>query len=542
VRSALGASRRRIVLQLFAEALVLGALAAVVGLTAAHIALSQVGMPFLEATMGQVPFWLDLRLSPATVLYACALTVLGAGIAGVLPGLKVTHGLGSRLREGTAGAGGLRFGGVWTAVIVAQVAVTVVFPGVVLVELKELDRIRSYDVGFAAEEYLAVSLAMDAPPGADADSATMAAHRTRFATVLETLRQRVAAEPAVVGITFANRLPRTDSPSWGVAFDDSASVAAPPGVAPSDAPGTPVPRRPLRSTKIAHVDPSYFDVLEAPILAGRGFRTADLAPEARVAIVDQGFVDLVLLGHNPIGRRVRIAPGSTPVTGPGAESLPWYEIVGLVKELGMIGAEEPGRAPGLYLPATPGSAFAPHMVIHSRGDPVAIVPRVRAIAGTVDPTLRLSEFQRMDQVASDYLWILGMLLRTTLVMAAVALLLSLAGIYAVLAFTVARRTREIGVRVALGASRRRVLTGIFRRPLTQVGLGVAVGFILVTAGAVVMSGHVPDQPLSWGGLSLGQMALLLAYAAFMLGVCLLACVVPTRRALRVDPMVAMRVE
>jgi putative ABC transport system permease protein len=542
VRSALGASRRRIVLQLFAEALVLGALAAVVGLTAAHIALSQVGMPFLEATMGQVPFWLDLRLSPATVLYACALTVLGAGIAGVLPGLKVTRGLGSRLREGTAGAGGLRFGGVWTAVIVAQVAVTVVFPGVALVELKELDRIRSYDVGFAAEEYLAVSLAMDAPPGADADSATMAAHRTRFATVLETLRQRAAAEPGVVGVTFANRLPRTDSRSWSVALDDSASVAAPPVVAPSGAAGAPVAPRPLRSTKVAHVDPSYFDVLEAPILAGRGFRTADLAPEARVAIVDQGFVDLVLLGHSPIGRRVRIATGPTPVTGPEAESLPWFEIVGVVKELGMIGAEEPGRVAGLYLPATPGSGFPPHMMIHTRGDPVAIVPRVRAIAGTVDPTLRLSEFQRMDQVASDYLRILGMLLRTTLVMTAVALLLSLAGIYAVLSYTVARRTREIGVRVALGANRRRVLTAIFRRPLTQVGLGVAVGFILVTAGAVVISGHVPDQPLSWGGLSLGQIALLLAYGAFMLGVCLLACVVPTRRALQVDPMVAMRVE
>jgi putative ABC transport system permease protein len=476
------------------------------------------------------------------VLYACALTVLGAGIAGVLPGLKVTRGLGSRLREGTAGAGGLRFGGVWTAVIVAQVAVTVVFPGVVLVELKELDRIRSYDVGFAAEEYLAVSLAMDAPPGADADSATMAAHRTRFAMVLETLRQRAAAEPGVVGVTFANRLPRTDSRSWGVALDDSASVAAPPVVAPSDAAGAPAAPRPLRSTKIAPVDPSYFDVLEAPILAGRGFRTADLAPEARVAIVDQGFVDLVLLGHNPIGRRVRIARAPTPVTGPEADSLPWFEIVGVVKELGMIGAEESGRAAGLYLPATPGSGFAPHMVIHTRGDPMALVPRVRAIAGTVDSTLRLSEFQRMDQLASDYLWILGMLLRTTLVMTAVALLLSLAGIYAVLSFTVARRTREIGVRVALGANRRRVLTAIFRRPLTQVGLGVAVGFILVTAGAVVMSGHVPDQPLSWGGLSLGQVALLLAYAAFMLGVCLLACVVPTRRALRVDPMVAMRVE
>ncbi len=532
VRSALGASRRRIVVQLFAEALVLGGVAAAVGLGAAHVALRAVGLPFLEATMGRVPFWLDLRLSPATVLYACGLTLLGAAIAGGLPGLKVTRGLGSRLREGAAGAGGLRLGGVWTAVIVAQVAVTVAFPGVAVVELKELDRIRSYDVGFAAEEYLAVSLAMDAPPEADADAAAIAAHRTRFATVLETLRQRVAAEPGVAGVTFADRLPRTDGGDQSIAVDDAAAAGAPD-------PGAGAPAG--QNAKVAHVDPSYFDVLETPVLAGRGFRTSDLAPEARVAIVDQGFADQVLQGRNPIGRRVRIAKAPTPVTGPEADSLPWFEIVGVVKELGMIGAEETRRGLGLYLPAAPGSGFAPHMLIHTRGDPMAIVPRVRAIAGTVDPTLRLSEFQRMDRIASDYLWMLGMLLRVTMMMTLVALLLSLAGIYAVVSFTVARRTREIGVRVALGASRGRVVTAIFRRPLTQVGIGIVGGATLIALGAVVLSRTYHFQ--GWAtGLSAGQVALLVAYALFMLGVCLLACVVPAGRALRVEPTVAMRVE
>jgi putative ABC transport system permease protein len=260
-----------------------------------------------------------------------------------------------------------------------------------------------------------------------------------------------------------------------------------------------------------------------------------------VAIVDQGFVDQVLLGRNPIGRRVRIADGGIQPDGPGADSLPWYEIVGVVKELGMIGAAESGRGSGLYLPATPGSGFLPQMMIHTQGDPMALVPRLRAIAGTVDPTLRLSEFQRVDQVAGPMLWVLGMFFRATLVMTAVALLLSLAGIYAVLSFTVARRTREIGVRVALGASRRRVLAAIFRRPLTQVGFGVAAGATLVAVGALALS-RTEQFAGAPSGLSAGQVALLVAYAAFMLGVCLLACVVPTRRALRVEPMVAMRVE
>ena len=125
---------------------------------------------------------------------------------------------------------------------------------------------------------------------------------------------------------------------------------------------------------------------------------------------------------------------------------------------------------------------------------------------------------------------------------AVALLLSLAGIYAVLSFTVARRTREIGVRVALGASRRRVLTAIFRRPLTQVGLGVAAGATLIGSALWLWPAPRSSPELAERDSPSGQIALLVGYAAFMLGVCLLACVVPTRRALRVEPMVAMRVE
>ncbi len=529
-------------MQLFAEALVLGGVAAAVGLAAADVALRQVGLPFLEANLNQIPFWYDLRLSPATVLYACALTLLGAAIAGGLPGLKVTRGIGARLRAGTSGGGGLRFGGVWTAVIVAQVAVTVAFPAIVLVELREHQRVESHDVGFAAHEYLAVQLELEAAPGADldGDAAAAAAHRARFGALVETLRHRVAAEPGVVGVTFVDQLPRTNSGWLRVALDDSAAVAA----APAAEAAPEGPDQVLQSNeaaKVAHVDPSYFDVLESPILAGRGFQAADLAPGARVAIVDQGFVDGVLLGRNPVGRRVRIAQAGTPVTGPGADTLPWFEIVGVVKELGMNSAAETTRGAGLYLPARAGSGFAPQMLVHTRGDPMALVPRVRKLATAVDPTLKLADLQRMDQVADDLLWVIGMWLRISVGLTAVALLLSLAGIYAVLSFTVARRTREIGVRVALGAGRWRVVTAIFRRPLTQVGLGIGVGAGLIALGAMVLARTYQFQ--HWPrGLTMGQVAMLLAYAVFMLGVCLLACVVPTRRALRVEPTVAMRVE
>jgi ABC-type antimicrobial peptide transport system permease subunit len=176
---------------------------------------------------------------------------------------------------------------------------------------------------------------------------------------------------------------------------------------------------------------------------------------------------------------------------------------------------------------------------------MALAPRLRVLATAVDPTLRLAEFQRLDQMADGVLWVLGLWLRITVVLTAVALVLSLAGIYAVLSFTVARRTREIGVRVALGASRRRVITDIFRRPLTQVGLGVVAGGILVGAGAYLMVVHVADGGTSRSfasAVSLTHVATLAAYMAFMFGVCLLACIVPTRRALGLEPTEALRVE
>src|SRR5687768_11827087 len=139
VRSAIGASRRRIVTQLFAEALVLGGVAAALGLAAVGITLRLAGREFYRMQDGVVPFWVDPKLSLPTILYAIVLTLVAAAIAGIIPGLKVTRGIGARLKQGTSGSG-LRFGGIWTAVIIAQVAVTVAVPAAIFVEQSELRR------------------------------------------------------------------------------------------------------------------------------------------------------------------------------------------------------------------------------------------------------------------------------------------------------------------------------------------------------------------------------------------------------------------
>jgi hypothetical protein len=293
---------------------------------------------------------------------------------------------------------------------------------------------------------------------------------------------------------------------------------------------------PFREVTIARIEPSYFDVLGAPVLAGRAFTAADLAPGVTVAIVDQGFVDQVLQGRNPIGQQVRFLNVGDKAA---ANTNPWFEIVGVVKDLGIGTPFRKDRAAGFYMPVTPEGLTQVFMLVHARGEPIALSPQVREIAAAVDPTLRLSDFQRVDEVLNGPIWVIGLWLRVSIVMTAVALLLSLAGIYAVMSFIVARRTREIGVRVALGASRLSVVGAIFRRPVIQVGLGILAGAALIAAGGSLVATDLPGWT---GGLSLREFAIILAYAMVMLGVCLLACVVPTRRALGVEPTIALRID
>lgn len=524
VRSALGASRSRIGAQMFMEALVLGVFAAALGLAAAEFTLDRWGTEFLATNLGRLPFWLSVDLSLAAVLWALGLTVLGAAIAGLLPALKVTRGLGSRLRQEAPGSGGLQFGGVWTAVIVAQVALTVVFPAVALLEHRLLTGLRSYDAGFTASEYLGVRIASDEGSAATAGPGTEEARQAQFVASLELLRSRVAQQPGVLGVTFVDRLPRTYHRERRIELDHAAMA----------------PDETSYWVHLAAVDDAYFDVLQAPILAGRSFGPADLGADSRAVIVDQAFVDEVLRGQNAVGRRIRFA--AQPTTAADLqEAGPWYEIVGVVPELGMRHPTQARRAAGLYLPVLPGSEGPVNMLVHTRGEPIAMAPAVRTLATSVDPTLRLASVQGLDSVTDDVIWFVGVWLRITVVLTALTLLLSLAGIYAVLSFTVARRTREIGIRIALGACRRRLVAATFRRPLLQVGAGVLMGAVVIGIGGVVLSGELPlaDSPAAAGGTAV-QVLLFASYIALMAGVCMLACIVPLRRVLGVEPTEALR--
>src|SRR5215217_3461622 len=219
VRAALGASRGRLIMQLFAEALLLCAVGAVVGLMVARFVLAATWTT-IEGQTGPLPFWIDTSVSSATILYAVGLTLFAAAIAGFVPAFKVTSaGAGARLRAASSGGGGLQFGGVWTAVIVVQIALTTVLPVPLLGVGADVTR-KDTPAGFPAEAFLTATLEMDRFDGVAASGDTVPATRAvRLETRYRALADRLRQEPGVLDVTYADQMPQLTNGRYAITMD-----------------------------------------------------------------------------------------------------------------------------------------------------------------------------------------------------------------------------------------------------------------------------------------------------------------------------------
>jgi putative ABC transport system permease protein len=509
VRSALGASRLRIVGQLFVEALVLAGLAVTAGLLLASMALRRALALVAGPANDSLPLWIGDTLSPVTILWALLLALLGAAVAGIAPGLQVTRRKGAQAGlQRTAGRGtGARMGHLWTGIVVGQVALTVAFMPVVLLTASLHRQLQSAEPGVAAGEYLVAQLEADGDPAG-------------FASGWHDLRLRLAGEPAVRGVTLAShRWPGWRSDAL-VLEDDLAP--------PAD-----INRR--RAQHIA-VDAGFFVAMGARVVAGRAFTDADAGAQQPVIIVSESFVREVLDGRNAIGRRIRIDdPRRAGGTDATTESGRWHEVIGVVADLGMNPHSDLPHAGVVYHALTPSEVAQATLIVHAPGTTAAFGGRLRILALQSQPPLRLTQPMALDRLMEIPALEMGAWLRVVAIAGAIALLLTLTGIYAVVSFTVSRRTREIGVRVALGADAGHVARAILARAAAQVGGGIAVGGGIVLLLAIVITQLVEVRlppPHHVAGI-LGL------YLATMASVCLLACAVPLRRALRVQPTEAL---
>lgn len=513
VRTALGASRARIVAQVFTECLVLAVLAAGVGLVV--IDWIPIRLLALAGIADLLPYWVDPGVTPGAAVSALALAGFSAVIAGVAPALRLTGGsVRTNIQRAHAGASASPFGGLSGALIVADVAIAVMVVGLAVGIGDFVMDVRDTreGVGIDADEYLTVQLRLpDAPAAASRDASARRAFAIRLAETQRELVRRLGAEPGIRGVAVGDVLPRMDHPNRRIEVE---------GEEPAE--GAAVPR-----ARLARVDVDFFAQLGQPILAGRGFDSGDAHEDAAVAIANTSFVERVLGGRNPIGRRVRESRFDS------TEWSPWYVIVGVVDHLGMH-MLEPDQDEGIYLPAAPGEIHPVRMAVHVGDDPLSFFPRLREIARQVDPIAVVAAPVALDEVYEGDWYIAAGAVLGAGVLVTVLLAMAASGLYAILSFTVARRTREIGIRAALGARRYRIALTVIRRSLVQIGLGILIGLPL--AGRIFFEiGESRAEATAWaaaGTLALG--------VGVMVLIGLAACTAPTLRALRIAPTEALR--
>jgi predicted permease len=514
VRTALGASRTRVISQLFTEALVLAVLAAGMGLFIAD----QILLVSLDWFLKTEPYWIDYGVTRETGLWALALAGFSAAAMSIVPALKVTGKAVQRsIQRARAGRSGVRFGGTSGALIVANVALSVVTVGVGVFVSSGLTGFRD-DTGGLPEEFLSAELtipriALEPVP----TPFDLPEYRARVVAIQQELVRRLEAAPDIRGVAVGNVLPGVDYPARDIEVEGESRA--------DDARG--------HMVRTARVDPGFFDALEQPILSGRGFDSGDLGEGSSAVIVTRTFVERVLDGRNPIGRRLRYTSRRDEEAGP------WYEIVGLVGDLGTDGTLNLGdyglarTQGGVYHPFA-GESRLLHLAVHVGEDPESYTSRLRALVGEFDPSFIISEPLALHDVVAEsevetraVIWGTGALI-------GILIALSISGIYALMSFTVTERRREIGIRVALGAQRSRVMLTGARRSLAQLGIGILLGApfawrIVATTDAYM--GHLATRsPL--------VLTLLLA-SGMMVLIGALACGAPTLRALRIVPTEAL---
>jgi len=516
MRHALGAGRRRLIGQLLIEVLVLATAGGAAGLVLGYLGLGWFRGQVLGvmASVGsgtdELPFWISFEPDFHAVLFVVLATVLATAFAGVLPAFRATA---PAAREALAttgrGSTGLRVGRLTGGLVVTQVAVSCVMlllAGLMITRLVRLGRV---EFNYATKDILTarVDLLEDRYP--DADS------RRSFQ---ERLLARLATIPGVASAMMSDNLPPIHAGAWTIEVEGRtyANDAEYPRV-----------RRGV-------ITPDYFRTFGTPLVQGRPFGASDERAAPPVAIVNASFVRKYLADGAALGRRFRLRRDSGDV--------PWLTVVGVVPDMRALPLEGDGVSSDLQNPACfyvpmAQTAAPSHlaMAVRTDGPPLDRLPDLRAAVGSLDPEIALSRELSLEGVIMRATWfypVFGTLLMT---FGLGALLLSALGLYGVMAFAVTQRTREMGIRMALGARGGQLVALVMRRGVRQMAVGLGIGLLLAWFASGSMAWLLfdvePKDPVVFGLVALTSLA-----------AGLLAAFVPARRAARVDPVVTLAAE
>jgi predicted permease len=497
IRTTLGAGQWRLVRQLVTEALVLAALGGAGGL-----ALGVAGVRALLAMSArQLPAGSEAGIHTPVLAFTAGLAVLTGILFGLVPALVVIRGNTSAMlkEDSTRGSAGRGTSFTRSSLVVAETALAVMLLVGAGLLIRSYSRIQQVDPGFSRENVLTAQLSL--PPSRYPDA-------TRTGVFWERLASKARELPGVTAVGLTSNVPFSGNVSSG-----SYSIVG----------YTPGPGQPGPHGRQEVVGADYFKAMHIPLLQGRVFNDGDTATSAPVAVIDQYLVKRYFADRSPIGQQIQR----------GGSNSPRITIVGVVGTINSIDLGEPVAKERIYRPLTQVGRPSMALVLKTRLDPQALVPQVRSAVQSIDPEQPIADVRTMDQ------WVARSLenRRTPMVLlalfGALAVVLSAIGIYGVLAFGVAQRVREFGIRQALGADRGNILKLVLKQGLMTAGLGIGVGL----AASGMLTRYL--QTLLFG-IGSRDLTVFLVVPGLLFAVAAGACYIPARRATGVDPTTALR--
>ncbi|HEY4303577.1 MAG TPA: ABC transporter permease [Gemmatimonadaceae bacterium] len=498
IRTALGASRSAVIRQFLAEALVLSTIATVLGIAFAYVGIDL----FKRAVTTQtIPFFIDIRLHPQVLLFAIAVAALTTLISGAIPAVQSSRAdINEILKDESRGASSFRIGKISKALVVFEIALSCGLLVAAGLMIKSVAKMRTMDTGFVGDKVFTARIGF---PSVYTDTV---AQWQFFDEVVD----RVAALPGIQSAAIASGLPAARQGFNGNSFE----IEGQRYLKDTDYP----------VTRQASVTPDFFKTLTVATLRGRTFNASDRVGAPPVVVVNKAFVDKFFPNADPIGRRIRLHRTKNPPE--------WSTVVGIVGNM-FTGQRENPMAPAMFQPFAQAHVSFVYITAKANGDPIALTPVIRNAVAALNADIPLYWVQTLDEAAAQALWFIRVFGTMFMIFGFVALFLASVGLYAVMSFSVSRRTREVGIRMALGAQSRNVISMIFGQGLLQLTIGMTFGLALAFGISQVMSVVLfevePRDPTIFGGVAL-----------VLVIVGLLACLIPARRATLVDPLVALR--
>jgi predicted permease len=499
LRLALGASRHRMTRQFLTESVLLSAFGGGVGLLLAIVALD-VLKRFIPPNISQAQaITIDAKVLLFTILVSIATGLLfGLAPAAQMANSDLNDTLKETGRDSAAGAHGNRIRGI---LIISEVAVSFLLLIGAGLLINSFIRLRHVDPGFRSENLLTMKIVLPETRYPD---------KQRRSLFYDELLRRVETLPGVASAAVATNLPLTSSGnSVGIAIEGRADPAP--------------DRVPIVITRV--VSPGYFKTMTIPLLEGRVFTEGDKADSPTAVVISETTARRFWPGENALGKHIKIGRSTSP--------RPWLTVVGVVKDVRQFELIiEP--QPQMYLPYQQADFFDPRsLIIRTNFDPLSLAGTVRQTVWEIDKDQPVSDISSMEEIVSDSVARQRFSMLLLGVFAGLAMVLAAVGIYGVMSYSVAQRTREIGIRMALGAQRSDVMKMTIGQGLRLVLTGVAIGlvgaFVLTRVMSTLLFGVSPTDPLTFISISI-----------VLVSVAVLASYVPALRATRVDPMFALR--